>query len=280
MELRDRIAVVTGGASGIGKALVERFNTEGARHVVVVDRNEAGAQEVAESVGGTGVGLDVADEPAVRELVARTERDTGPIDLFVSNAGFGSGGGIEVSNDEFQRMWEVHVMAHVYAARAVLPKMIERGEGYLLNTASAAGLLAQIGSVVYSVTKHSAVALAEWLAITHGDQGIRVSVLCPQAVETNIGANSPTPNRLRNSPGVASRDGVLKAEQVAECVIEALGEERFWVLPHPEVAEYVRRKGTDVDRWLGGMRRWQARMFAGQPAPGDWLVEVDRETRS
>ncbi len=284
MQLENRIAVVTGGASGIGKALVERFAAEGARHLVVLDRDEAGARAVAESVGGTGRGLDVSDEAAIRAVVAETESERGPIDLFVSNAGFVTGGGLEIANEEIQRMWEVHVLAHVYAARAVLPSMIERGEGYLLNTASAAGLLAQIGSLAYSVTKHAAVSLAEWIAITHGDQGIRVSVLCPQAVETNIAANSPKPDSLGSIPGVASRDrmgampgvaardGVLTAEQVADCVTEALREERFWVLPHPEVAEYVRRKATDVDRWLDGMRRWQGRLFAGGPAPGDQLI--------
>ena len=271
MQLENRIAVVTGGASGIGKALVERFAAEGARHLVVLDRDEAGARAVAESVGGTGRGLDVSDEAAIRAVVAETESERGPIDLFVSNAGFVTGGGLEIANEEIQRMWEVHVLAHVYAARAVLPSMIERGEGYLLNTASAAGLLAQIGSLAYSVTKHAAVSLAEWIAITHGDQGIRVSVLCPQAVETNIGANSPSRGRMADGPGVASRDGVLKAEQVADCVIDALAEERFWVLPHPEVAEYAKRKASDVDRWLAGMRRWQGRMFPPGKSPGDWL---------
>lgn len=275
MELRDRIAVVTGGASGIGRALAERFSKEGARHIVVADRDEAGAREVAKAIGGSAVALDVADEDAVRAMVVRTEQQQGAIDLFVSNAGYGTAGGIEVTNEEFQRMWEVHVMAHVYAARAVLPSMIRRGEGYLLSTSSAAGLLTQLGSVVYSVTKHAAVSLAEWLAIAHGDQGIRVSVLCPQAVETNIGANSPSSGRMRAAPGVASRDGILKPEQVADCVIDALREERFWVLPHPEVAEYVRRKGSDVDRWLRGMRRWQERLFAGRPKPGEWLVSDD-----
>ena len=271
MELRGRIAVVTGGASGIGRALAERFHAEGAAHVVVADLDAAGAREVAARIGGTGVQLDVSDESALVEMVRDTERDRGPIDLFVSNAGFVTLGGLEVDNAELQRMWEVHVMAHAYAARAVLPAMIARGEGYLLNTASAAGLLMQIGSVGYSVTKHAAVALAEWIAVTHGDQGIRVSVLCPQAVETGIVANSPSSQHLDNAPGVASGDGVLKPEQVADCVIEALAEERFWVLPHPEVAEYARRKVTDIDRWLAGMRRFQKRLFGSRPPPGDWL---------
>ncbi len=274
MELRDRIVVVTGGASGIGKGLAERFHAEGASHVVVADRDEGGAKAVAAAVGGTGFGIDVSDEAALRELVAATEREHGRIDLFVSNAGFVTMGGLETPNEDLQRMWEVHVLAHLYAARAVLPGMIERGEGYLLSTASAAGLLAQIGSLAYSVTKHSAVALAEWIAITHGHQGIRVSVLCPQAVETNIAANSPSRGELEGGPGVAARDGVLQPADVADVVMEALREERFWVLPHPEVAEYARRKAGDVDRWLTGMQRWQERLFTGKAQPGEWLIPL------
>ena len=254
MELRDKIAVVTGGASGIGEGLAERFKREGAQHVVVADREEAGAKAVAARIGGTGVGLDVSDEAAIRELVETTEREHGPIDLFVSNAGYATIGGLESKNEEIQRMWEVHVMAHVYAARAVVPRMIEQGGGYLLNTASAAGLLSQIGSLAYAVTKHAAVSLAEWIAITHGRQGIKVSVLCPQAVATNIGENSPDKDRLTGGPGVASGDGVLQPSDVADVVMEAIAEERFWVLPHPEVAEYARRKAGDVDRWLEGGR--------------------------
>lgn len=273
MEIRDRIAVVTGGASGIGRAMAERFHKEGARHVVVADLDEQGARSVAGTIGGTGVGIDVSDEPAVRDLVQRTERAHGGIDLFVSNAGYVTIGGLEAPNQELQRMWEVHVLGHVNAARATLPGMIARGGGYLLNTASAAGLLSQIGSLAYSVTKHAAVSLAEWIAITHGYQGIRVSVLCPQAVATNIGANSPSRDRMQAAPGVASRDGVLAADEVAACVIDALAEERFWVLPHPEVADYAKRKAGDVDRWLKGMQGWQARLFSGRPEPGDWLEQ-------
>lgn len=275
MEIANRIMVVTGGASGIGKALAEAFHREGARHVVVADRDEAGAREVGEAIGGTGVGLDVADEGAVHDLVAATQSNIGPIDLFMSNAGFVTMGGLEVPNQEINDQWEVHVMSHVYAARAVLPSMIERGEGYIMSTASAAGLLTQIGSLAYSLTKHAAVALAEWIAITHGHQGIRVSVHCPQAVKTNIGANSPDRNRRRGlSVGVASGDGVLTAEQAADACIDAVRQERFWVLPHPEVAEYVRRKATDIDRWLHGMRRFQGRLYEGQPLPGDWFVDA------
>lgn len=274
MQLEDKIAVVTGGASGIGEGLAERFQREGARHVVVADRDEAGAKAVAARIGGTGVGLDVSDEAAIRDLVDATEREQGPIDLFVSNAGYVTIGGLETGNDELQRMWEVHVLSHVYAARAVVPRMIEQGGGYLLNTASAAGLLTQIGSLAYAVTKHAAVSLAEWIAVTHGRQGIKVSVLCPQAVETKIGENSPSRDRLIGGPGVASGDGVLQASDVADTVMEAIREERFWVLPHPEVAEYARRKASDVDRWLEGMRRFQDRLFAGGEQPGEWLTRA------
>jgi NAD(P)-dependent dehydrogenase (short-subunit alcohol dehydrogenase family) len=280
MKIQDRVAIVTGGASGIGKAVAERFKSDGARHVVVADRDEKGARAVAEKIGGTGIGLDVAHEGSVRALVDRVQREQGTIDLFFSNAGYGSVGGLEVPNEEFQRMWEVHVMAHVYAARAVLPQMIQRGEGYLLSTASAAGLLSQIGSVSYAVTKHAAVALAEWIAITHGAQGIRVSVLCPQAVATNIRANSPQRDRMGTTPGVASGDGVLTAEQVADSVMEAIDRERFWVLPHPQVGEYVRRKATDVDRWLHGMQRFQQRLYEGQTPPGEWILPKDETARS
>lgn len=273
MDLANRIAVVTGGASGIGEGLAERFAREGAKHVVVADRDEGGAKAVAARIGGTGVGLDVADEASIRRLVDDVEREHGPIDLFVSNAGYVSVGGLETPNEDLQRMWEVHVLAHLYAARAVVPRMIEQGGGYLLNTASAAGLLTQIGSMAYAVTKHAAVALAEWIAVTHGRQGIRVSVLCPQAVETKIGENSPTRDRILGGPGVASGDGVLTPADVSDVVIEALAEERFWVLPHPEVAEYARRKASDVDRWLEGMRRFQDRLFAGSSEqPGDWIL--------
>ena len=279
MNVQNRVAIVTGGASGIGRAVAERFHREGARHVVVADRDEKGARAVAESIGGSGIGLDVAHEGSVRALVDRIEKEQGIIDLFFSNAGYGSVGGLEVSNEEFQRMWEVHVMSHVYAARAVLPAMIARGEGYLLSTASAAGLLSQIGSVAYAVTKHAAVALAEWIAITHGAQGIRVSVLCPQAVSTNIRANSPARDRMGTSPGVASGDGVLTSERVADSVLQAIAEERFWVLPHPQVREYVLRKATDVDRWLHGMQRFQQRLYAGQSPPGEWILHKDEPGR-
>jgi len=253
MQIGGKHVVVTGGAHGIGAALCRRFAREGARAVVVADRDEAGARAVARAIGGTALAVDVADASQVEALVARAREAHGEIDLFCSNAGISVAGGVELPVAEWQRIWEINVLAHVHAARAVLPAMIARGEGYLLQTASAAGLLTQIGSAPYSVTKHAAVALAEWLAITHGDQGIRVSVLCPQAVRTAMTAGL-------EGGGVAGVDGMLEPDAVAEAVVQGLAEERFWILPHPSVAEYVRRKADDVDRWLRGMRRLQARM--------------------
>jgi len=273
MELRDRIAVVTGGASGIGAALARRFHAEGARHVVVADLDEAGAKKVAAGIGGTGVRVDVSDEAAIAQLVERTESDAGPIDLFVSNAGYVTLGGLEAPVEDLQRMFSVHVLAHLYAARAVVPRMAKRGGGHLLNTASAAGLLSQFGSLHYAVTKHAAVSLAEWIAITHGHQGIRVSVLCPQAVQTNITSNSPDADKLSGGgTNVASADGVLQPEDLAEVVIDGLRAERFHILPHPEVAEYVKRKGADVDRWIAGMQRWQGSLFPPDRHPATWLT--------
>jgi NAD(P)-dependent dehydrogenase (short-subunit alcohol dehydrogenase family) len=254
MKLTDKHAVVTGGASGIGRALCRRFATEGARGVVVADLDGTGARAVAEEIDGLAVELDVADEAQVKGLVEQATARFGPVDLFCSNAGIAVRGGVEASNEEWRRSWEINVLAHVFAARAVLPAMIERGEGYLLNTASAAGLLSQIGSAPYSATKHAAVGLAEALAIAHGDQGIRVSCLCPQAVRTAMTAD---PDGSR----VASVDGMLEPEDVATAVVEGIAEERFLILPHPTVAEYMRRKVTDYDRWLAGMRRLQQRLI-------------------
>ena len=272
--------VVTGGGSGIGEAIAKAAFAEGARHVVVADLIGAQAARVAAAIadasdpstgggGATGVAIDVSDEAAVQQLVEETEQAYGPIDLFVSNAGYATAGGVEDSNERIQTMWEVHVMAHIYAARAVLPSMIARGEGYLLNTASAAGLLTQIGSLSYSVTKHAAVALAEWLAITHHDQGVRVSVLCPQAVATNILANSPDGFGRSAGGGAAGGDGVRSPAEVAQACIDAVRSETFLVLPHPEVADYMIRKATDVDRWLAGMRRFQSALYGDRPLPGE-----------
>ena len=252
MQVRDRVCVVTGGASGIGRALARRFAADGARAVVVVDRDGKGAEAVAESVGGVGMPADVGREDDISRVVDDVETRCGPIDLFCSNAGILVVGGPEVPNDDWQRIWDINVMAHVLAARHLVPRMLARGGGYLLQTASAAGLLSQVGSAPYAVTKHAAVAFAEWLAITYGDRGLTVSVLCPQAVRTAMTDGIP-------GGGVAGIDGMLEADLVAEAVIEGLAAERFLILPHPEVAEYVRRKGEDVERWLRGMRRLQAR---------------------
>ncbi|MGH1489680.1 MAG: SDR family oxidoreductase [Acidimicrobiales bacterium] len=272
MELNNRVVVVTGGGSGIGEALARAAQAAGARHVVVADLNAAEAQRVAADIGGSAESVDVADEAAVADIVARTEDAHGPIDLFCSNAGYVTTGGLEVSNESINQMWDVHVMSHIYAARAVLPSMIARGEGYLLNTASAAGLLTQIGSMSYAVTKHAAVALAEWLSVTHHHQGIRVSVLCPQAVRTNILSNSPDRTDEDWDSSSASADGVLDPNEVAQLCLEAVGEERFWVLPHAEVADYVKRKADDVDRWLGGMRRFQDSLYEEGSLPGDAIA--------
>ena len=256
MEVKDRIAVVTGGASGIGADLCRRFKKEGAAGVVVVDMNEEGIKAVADEIGGVAIKADVGVEDDIIRVVKDTEARFGRIDIFMSNAGISyRDGGLVTSssNEQWQHIWQVNVMAHVYAARAVLPGMIERGEGYLLSTASAAGLLSQIGSATYSVTKHAAVGFAESLAIAHREDGIRVSVLCPQAVRTGMTAGS--------DGGVAGLDGMLEVEAVSDCVLEAMREEKFLILPHPEVLTYMQRKTSDYDRWLKGMRRLRQRMI-------------------
>ncbi|MBT4486714.1 MAG: SDR family oxidoreductase [Rhodospirillaceae bacterium] len=248
MQVKDKIVVVTGGAAGIGRAMARRFNAEGARKVVVADLNEEGINAVADEIGGIAVATNVAVEDDVKNLVKITEDQAGPIDLFCSNAGIAVHGDLENSNEEWQRVWDVNLMSHVFAARAVVPGMIERGGGYLLNTASAAGLLSQIGSSTYAVTKHAAVGFAEWLSITYGKRGIKVSVLCPQAVSTAM-------TDFGKNDGVAGVDGLMEPEELAETVIQTLDEERFLCLPHPQVLEYIQRKTSDYDRWLNGMRR-------------------------
>ena len=262
MELRDKVIVVTGGANGIGRAMVRRFAQEQPRGIAVVDLHEGDARAVADELGdgGLGLGADVSREDDVIGVVATTEDRWGPIDLFCSNAGIGGPpGGVDTPNEGWQQIWDVNVMAHVYAARALLPGMIARGEGYLLNTASAAGLLTNLGAASYSVTKHAAVGLAEWLSITHGDQGIKVSVLCPQGVRTNMllaGADD-----LAGATVLAQ--GAMEPEECAEAVVAGLAEERFLILPHPEVLDYFQRKSADYDRWIGGMRKLQRRITEG-----------------
>ncbi|MDA9049902.1 SDR family oxidoreductase [Pseudomonadales bacterium] len=247
MEMQDKVIVITGGSGGIGKAMARAFLAEGATSIVLVDLNETAVKAAAAEIGCIGEVCDVTNEAQIIDLVDRTLASQGRIDVFCSNAGAGGSGVLtDAPNDVWQAQWDLHVMSHIYAARAVLPSMIERGDGYLLNTASAAGLLAAMGSGPYTVTKAAAVKFAEFLAITHGDDGIRVSVLCPQGVNT---AMAP------RSLGDGQTDGIIEPEQLAQTVLQTLREERFYVLPHPEVEDYVRRKGDDIDRWLGGMRR-------------------------
>lgn len=253
MLIKDKVVVVTGAASGIGRALCERFAAEGARAVVASDIDQAGIDATVAAIAphtqAMGVVCDAGNEHAVASLVEQTLARFDQIDLFCSNAGIFTAGDENVATAAWQKIWDINVMAHVFAARAVLPGMLERGEGYLLNTASAAGLLSQVGSAPYSVTKHAAVGFAEWLSITYGNRGIRVSVLCPQAVRTKMTAVGD------GDGGVAGLDGMLEPGQLADTVISTLAEERFLVLPHPEVLTYMRRKTDDYDRWLGGMRR-------------------------
>ncbi len=254
MKLSGKVVVVTGGANGIGRALCRRFAAEGARAVVVADVEEAGAQAVAAEIGGVALRTDVGKEADIQGLVKFAIDSYGQIDLFCSNAGIGIEGGVETPNGEWQRIWEINYMAHVYAARAVLPAMLDRHDGYLLQTVSAAGILTQIGSAPYAVTKHAALSLAEWLSITHGDAGIKVSALCPQGVRTRMLENAEF------GGGAFILETAIEPEQVAQAVVEGLDKENFLILPHPEVAEYLRRKATDYDRWLRGMRRLQASM--------------------
>jgi NAD(P)-dependent dehydrogenase (short-subunit alcohol dehydrogenase family) len=263
MNLSDRVVVVTGGASGIGRALARRFADEGARGVVVADLDGAGAQAVAQAFGdrALGVATDVAVEAQVADLVARAQEAFGPVDLFCANAGVAIGADEASPDAEWDLALAVNVRAHVYAARALLPAWLERGEGYFLATASAAGLLTQIGSAPYAVSKHAAVAFAEWLTVTYGDRGIRVSCLCPMGVRTAMTEGDNLATDI-----VATAGAMLEPEEVAAAVVEGLHEERFLILPHPEVMTFLRRKVDDHERWLAGMRRLQARV-AGEQTP-------------
>ncbi len=261
MQVKDKVVVVTGGAEGIGAALARRFHAEGAKAVAVADRNVAGAEATAKAIGGRGFACDVGNEADIIKLVDTVEAEMGPIALFCSNAGIGDFQGdpddaTSSPNEQWQRGWQVNVMAHVYAARACLPKMTARGGGYFLNTVSAAGLLNQIGNAVYGVTKHAAVGFAENLAITHADRGIKVSILCPQAVDTSM---------LRAAGhGSQNVDGVITPDELAEHTVKALAEETFLVLPHEQVRTYIKRKGEDYERWIGGMARLRGKLKAGE----------------
>jgi NAD(P)-dependent dehydrogenase (short-subunit alcohol dehydrogenase family) len=258
MELAGKVAVVTGGASGIGQAMSRRFAAEGAS-VVVADIDAPGAAAVAHDIGGLAVPGDMSVEADVAALVDTTLLRFDRIDLFCANAGILWGSrpddpsgiiGADAPDEAWERIWRVNVMAHVYAARAVVPRMLDQGGGHMLVTASAAGLLTLLGNAPYSVTKHAAVALAEWLAITYGDQGLRVSCLCPQLVRTDMLAGATAATK-----GLGHLD-VLEPDAVADAVVDGLREEQFLILPHPDVAEYFRRKAADYDRWLAGMRRF------------------------
>ena len=249
MEVKDKIIIITGAASGIGRAMARRFTAEGAKQLIIADLNADGLQEVAEEIGAHAIPTNVAIESEVTHLIKSAEKEYGQIDLLCNNAGIGVGGGPETSNEDWQRIWNINLMAHVYAARAAIPGMLARGEGYIMNTASAAGLLTQVGSAPYAVTKHAAVSFAEWLSVTYGDRGLKVSVLCPQAVRTAMTADNPD--------GVASIDGMMEPEVLCDSVVETLRQEKFLVLPHREVLTYMQRKTGDYDRWLKGMRRLQ-----------------------
>ncbi len=267
MDPSGAVIVVTGGASGIGRALAQRFAADGAKGVVVCDVDEAGAQAVATEIGQRALGLacDVTDQAQVAASIDRAESAFGPVDLYCANAGVGAGTDEHTPDELWELSLQVNTMAHVYAARELVPRWLERGGGYFLTTASAAGLLTQIGSAPYAVSKHGAVAFAEWLSVTYGDRGVRVSCLCPMAVDTPLlhaGENSGDPIGATATAVVKAAGAVLTPEECAEIVVAGLAEEHFLILPHPEVLEFYRRKGNDYDRWLAGMRRLQT-MVAG-----------------
>jgi len=256
MEVADRVVVVTGGANGIGRALARRFASAGAETVIVADVDADGAWAVAREIGGMAIRCDVSVEAQVAQLIEKVHIAKGRIDLFCSNAGIAVGGGPEAENADWQRIWDVNLMAHVYVARHALPSMLARKEGYILGTVSAAGLLNHVFAAPYGVTKAAALSFFEWLAIAHGDEGIRISCLCPQGVKTDMLA-AERRKGLDFLP-----DAALEPDQVAEIVLQGIRDEKFLILPHPEVAEYFARKATDYDRWLKGMRRLRANIIA------------------
>ena len=256
MLVTGKVVVVTGGARGIGRALALRFATAGAQAVVIVDVDAEGAADAASEIGGTSVRCDVAQEIQVEAMIRKVEATHGRIDIFCSNAGVAAGGGPEAPDADWQRLWQVNVMAHVYVARHVLPGMLSRKEGYIVGTVSAAGLLNHVLAAPYGVTKAAALSFFEWLTIAHGNEGIRVSCLCPQGVKTDMLA-------AEQREGLEFLTaGALEPEAVAEAVLKGIGEERFLILPHPEVEDYFRRKADDYDRWLRGMRRLRAGILA------------------
>ena len=260
MELADRVVVITGGGSGIGAALARRFSERDAAGVLVADIDMSAAEKIAGEIGGLAFEADVASEADNIAMISAAEKELGPVDLLCLNAGIPTGGSVDASNDEWERTWIVNVMSHVYAVRAVLPSMLDRGDGYLLHTASAAGLLTNLGAAPYSVTKHAVVALAEWLSITYGEAGIKVSCLAPQFVDT---AMLDDLTAISDGFHEFAVDTSITTDDVADAVIEGLSEERFLILPHPEVADYFANKAADYERWLGGMRKLQRNLGAG-----------------
>jgi NAD(P)-dependent dehydrogenase (short-subunit alcohol dehydrogenase family) len=248
MHIKGKVIIVTGAAGGIGRALAKRFQDENAAAVVVCDIDAQGIRRVADEIGGLAAVCDVSDFNAVKQVVEETEKRFGRVDLYCANAGILVKGGLEASDDTWQRVMDINLMAHVHAARACLPGMIARGGGAFLNTVSAAGLLSQIGAVTYTVSKHAALGFAEWLAISHGHQGIQVTVVCPQAVRTRMLDGVA-------DGGVAGLDGVLTPAEVADVAVQALAEKRFLALPHPEVQHYFQHKAADHDRWIKAMQR-------------------------
>ena len=249
MELQDKIVVITGAGSCIGRALAVRFHAEGASRIVAVDINLSNAQDTADLVNGVAMTADVAKEDDISRVIEDTETNVGAIDLFCSNAGVAIGESIDSLTSEWQASWDINVMSHVYAARHLVPRMVARGGGYFLNTSSAAGLLNQIGGAAYGVTKHAAVGFGEWLAIHHKHEGINVSMLCPQAVRTPMTAVD------NEAIAAAASNGMIEPEELANCVVEELRRESFLILPHAIVQEYMRNKTTNYDRWIGGMNK-------------------------
>jgi NAD(P)-dependent dehydrogenase (short-subunit alcohol dehydrogenase family) len=263
MELKDKVVVITGGAGGIGSALGRRFAAEGARAVILADREAARAESVAASIGpvARGVACDAGDDAQVGALVDEVERREGPIDLYCANAGIALGTTPGSDDSEWAAAWHVNLMGTVVAARHLLPRWLERGGGYLLVTASAAGLLTTLGDAAYTATKHAAVGLAEWIWITYSDRGVRVSCLCPQGVRTDMVLNPAAAGAVGTEQVI--RMGLIEPDQVAATVVEGLGDERFLILPHPEVADYFRNKAENHGRWLGGMRKMQRQLGSG-----------------
>ncbi|MFR9753461.1 SDR family oxidoreductase [Nocardia sp. 004] len=264
MEISGKVAIVTGAGSGIGAALADRLVAAGAK-VVLADLDGESAAKTAESLGSAAlaVGGDVAEETVIRTLIERAEAEFGPVDLYFANAGIGGGGDLDSTDQQWAAALEVNVMAHVRAARLLVPGWLERGSGYFISTASAAGLLTQLGSAPYAVSKHAAVGFAEWLSVTYGDRGVRVSCVCPMGVETPLlrGGGDPAEHTAAAElamRAVTSAGTVLSPEETADIVLAGVAEEHFLILPHPEVLKMYRYKGSDYDRWIDGMRRFQA----------------------